>query len=376
MAGKRKLVKAAEKAAMDAEKSRAAAMATADAAAAEPKKQRGSKRTKKSDKAAAETEQPFEMDFVEKQWGPSRCREGDLLHLVRLGLLPAKEMGVWRAAPSTHRFPQLDNGEFVLFEDFMMRGVGIPIHPFLRELCRYWEISVCHLHPNSILAIAIFVAYCEMFLGIEPHFRLFQYFFALRKKGSGSGGSEIAGGCYVRLRNGMKAHWLDCPYGTPHKDWNKRWFYATQDLQSDPVPSDVSCAPERADSWEKPVEKDDMFQVNELLGLMDTDHVTGPVVVTTWMTRRLQPLKARVHPMYEYQGVNDPTREPTAPKELLSVGLANTWVRALFKEDYMKAYPKEPTLPYSISNPPPAVSSLDLVLCDSLLYSSALLDNK
>ena len=36
-----------------------------------------------------------------------------------------------------------------------------------------------HLNPNGIQHIAAFVALCEGFLGISPHFDLWWYFFAV-----------------------------------------------------------------------------------------------------------------------------------------------------------------------------------------------------
>jgi hypothetical protein len=84
------------------------------------------------------------------------------------------------------------------------------VHSFLRDLCIFWGISICSLLPNSVLIISIFVTYCEAYLGIPPHFNLFRHFYQLKKKG-GEGEFQIAGGCYVQLRDKMKPFWLDCP---------------------------------------------------------------------------------------------------------------------------------------------------------------------
>jgi hypothetical protein len=33
-------------------------------------------------------------------------------------------------------------------------------------LCDYYRISICKLHPNSILSVSIFITLCESFLSI------------------------------------------------------------------------------------------------------------------------------------------------------------------------------------------------------------------
>jgi hypothetical protein len=46
-------------------------------------------------------------------------------------------------------------------------------------------------------------------------------------------------------------------------------------------------------------------RVNELKG----HGLTGVCVATNWMARQVTPLKKQVHPIWEYSGAQDPTRE-------------------------------------------------------------------
>ena len=67
------------------------------------------------------------------------------------------------------------------------KGLGSPIHPFLRGLLEFYGLQLDHLTPASVLHIAGFVALCELFLGIEAHFGLWKELFCLvphSKKGS------------------------------------------------------------------------------------------------------------------------------------------------------------------------------------------------
>ena len=60
-----------------------------------------------------------------------------------------------------------------------MRGLTTPAHKFIRGLLHYYKVELQHLNPNGIQHIAVFVALWEGFLGISPHFDLWQYFFTV-----------------------------------------------------------------------------------------------------------------------------------------------------------------------------------------------------
>jgi len=72
----------------------------------------------------------------------------------------------------------------------------------------------------------MFIHFCEVYLGILPHFNLFQYFFCLKKKGGG--GSKVVGGVYLQLHDGMVGEYILVPLNTSLKGWNTMWFYMKQ----------------------------------------------------------------------------------------------------------------------------------------------------
>ena len=76
-------------------------------------------------------------------------------------------------------------------------------------------------------------------------------------------------------------------------------------------PDTLRCqsSPEQQDSWSEVLRAADMEQVRELLGLINKRSIDGPYVAANYMHRRVQPCKDRVHPMFEYTGRADPTRE-------------------------------------------------------------------
>ena len=110
------------------------------------------------------------------------------------GILLDKVTAGWRPVEG-ECFRNPRDGELVVFEDFYRMGFRILAHPFLRKLVPYYEISLVHLNPNSILHLAIFINVCEAYLGIELHFNLFRYFFHLKS----FTGANVIGPTYLVL---------------------------------------------------------------------------------------------------------------------------------------------------------------------------------
>ena len=75
-------------------------------------------------------------------------------------------------------------------------------------------MSLCNLHPNTILHISIFIQFYEVFLGVLPDFNLFRHLFWLKK---GGGGSKVVDGVYLQLRDGMAGEYITVPLNTSLK---------------------------------------------------------------------------------------------------------------------------------------------------------------
>jgi hypothetical protein len=63
---------------------------------------------------------------------------------------------------------------------FYERGFGVPSHQFLCSLLYFYGLELHHLTPFGILHTVAFVTLCEAYMGIEPHFNLWNYFFCAR----------------------------------------------------------------------------------------------------------------------------------------------------------------------------------------------------
>ena len=118
-----------------------------------------------------------------------QCMEG----LIHHGLIHAWTSVEEWLLPSEEELPSPLDGYVVSFAHFHEHGFTTPTHRFLRGLLHYYKIEVQHLNPNGIQHMAAFVALCEGFLGISPHFDLWRYFFAvtLQKKREKSGRQEL-----------------------------------------------------------------------------------------------------------------------------------------------------------------------------------------
>ena len=125
-------------------------------------------------------------------WERCFVSHSQLAKLQTQGFLPPADlvpvragMTSFKGGAQTENFPNLSRGEGVCFVPFLLRGVGFPIHPFLRGLLEYYGLQLHSLTPASILHIAGYVALCELFLGCEAHFDLWRRLFCLVPRNQG-----------------------------------------------------------------------------------------------------------------------------------------------------------------------------------------------
>ena len=98
--------------------------------------------------------------------------------LESMGLLQEQGISQWRAGEGED-YPMEGILETIMFCDFVERGHTLPMSEFFYRLLQFWGIQLHHLTPKFILHLSIFTHFCEAFLGILPHFHLFQHFFFL-----------------------------------------------------------------------------------------------------------------------------------------------------------------------------------------------------
>jgi hypothetical protein len=117
---------------------------------------------------------------VKKQaagWTASTITATDLMKAKEEEFLAASTEIIF---PSTETVPQLQLGYRVMFLAFLLRGLSLPSHEFLRGPLFVYGVQLHQLTPNLILHIACFVTMCEAFLGIDPHWGMWKCLFHLR----------------------------------------------------------------------------------------------------------------------------------------------------------------------------------------------------
>ena len=136
------------------------------------------------------------------------------------------------AADIAHRLP--DEGqvtpipgphERVVFLPHFLRGLGFPLHPFVRGLMFYYDLDFHDLAPNFILNISAFIIVCEAFLRIRPHLGLWLKTFNVKPKVVGGHQAECGGAMVGKMANVL---WLEGSFVETIKGWQSWWFYITE----------------------------------------------------------------------------------------------------------------------------------------------------
>ena len=94
----------------------------------------------------------------------SSVKEKDITELRAAGYL-AKEIA-HRLPAQGQVVPTPKPNERVVFIPHLLRGLGFPLHPFVRGLMYCYGIDFHDLSPNSFLNISAFIVMCEAYL---PH---------------------------------------------------------------------------------------------------------------------------------------------------------------------------------------------------------------
>jgi hypothetical protein len=89
--------------------------------------------------------------------------------------------------------------EIPMFVRFAERGLTPPASDFFKGLLRYYGVEYVNLNPNSIFHTAVFIHFCEEFLGIKPHWILFRKFFQVKPQPSASN-PRVVGRAGIQMR--------------------------------------------------------------------------------------------------------------------------------------------------------------------------------
>ena len=150
---------------------------------------------------------------------------------------------------------------------------------------------------------------------------------------------------------------------TSCQGWREKWFYirnSAEEPHSCGIPTFSASRKVTAKvSWKHALTSEESAEVSDLMNRIETLH--GKVDITTFglrvtamfVNRRVQPLQARAHPMWEYAGPSDETR--TSEEELTRQELKDKLVAitSLTRKDKFEASPRE--MPFGEVKSPPEV---------------------
>src|SRR6185312_2773817 len=181
-------------------------------------------------------------------WRKSKISESLVWELENMGLLQEQGVSQWSAGEGED-YPMEGTLETIMFRDFVERGLTLPVLEFFYRLLQFWGIQLHHLTPQSILHLSIFTHLCEQFLGILPHFHLFQHFFFLVPIPNATN-PTVVGGCELVLRPETQNEYLAYDPAGKGAEWKKFWFHV-RNFES-PLPERVAVPPKskRADQVE------------------------------------------------------------------------------------------------------------------------------
>ena len=242
-------------------------------------------------------------------WARSTFSQEDVDELKRQDLLAGMEYRI----PGDEEIPKPPKGWRVIFFSFLFRGLSLPAHEFLRGLLFVYGLQLYHLTPNSLLHVAVFITFCECYLGIDPHWGLWKSLYQVR----GQSGDEryTIGGCGFSVKSSAK--FLENAGVDSVQNWRNKWFYVKDmpvENQEENLAAFVDVKADNLPSWQNKLTKKERLEVKRLMPRVEEavnvlSQEYGFVrLISIFIGRRLQPLQARLTPMWEYSGPSDASR--------------------------------------------------------------------
>jgi hypothetical protein len=242
--------------------------------------------------------------------------------------------------------------EIPMFARFTERGLALPASDFFKGLLGYYGVEYLNLNPNSIFHTDVFVHFCEVFLGIKPHWILFRKFFRVKPQPSASN-PRVVGGAGIQMREDAAEQYLTYKLIDSNQDWKAKWFYVMNYHPGLPKPSGKQ--PKHRAWWNTEPTMQEGIQLPELLACIKVLREAGlraEHVAFSFMKHRVQPLMARNTLGFEYTGDDDTSRMPGG--EVDDDDIVDRPTR-IFKD--MPPYTACPVPEYSAARPPKEVSS-------------------
>jgi hypothetical protein len=241
-------------------------------------------------------------------WPFSTVTASDLEDLVGEGLLRPltdKLRPEW-IPPMGGVVPSPPPGYIVSFVSFHERGFGVPAGRFMEAILHHYGVELHNLTPNSISQAAIFVAVCEGYLGIAPHWDLWTHLFCAELFASPTKERKVraavrAGGCTILLRQSRALLYIPAILASSNKGWQRRWFYLRNDGELLP-PFSQRVVTTATDTWRHGTPHERQKNLEPLLQALEAlreGGLTAAGVIAAIHRRRVLPLAERRLSLWE-----------------------------------------------------------------------------
>jgi hypothetical protein len=241
-------------------------------------------------------------------WPFSTVTADDLEDLVAEGLLRPlsdERQPEW-IPPASGAAPSPPPGYVVSFVSFHERGFGVPASRFMRAILYNYEVELHNLSPNSISQAAIFVAVCEGYLRITPHWDLWTHLFSAELFASLTGERRVraavrACGCILQLRQSRASLYIPATLASSNKGWQRQWFYLRNDGEM-LLPFSQRVVTAATDVWRYGTPHGRQKNLEPLLKALEVlrkGRLTAAGVIVAIHRRRVLPLVERRLPLWE-----------------------------------------------------------------------------
>jgi hypothetical protein len=215
-----------------------------------------------------------------------------LQNLLSQGYMIVVEMATCRV-PEDPASPVPMEGYIVACTAFYEQGFGVPSHRFPRSLLQFYGLELQHLTPSGILHMVAFMTLSKAYMGIEPHFKLWNYFFYVRlQHGLGMEVAALSNvDIFVWSRCGVDPY-FHLPASGPLDGWQKAWFFLRNNIDALlPVFTGNHSIPKP--NWGYGVPQKDLYRLQplrEVVWKLLQRGPTGVELMQTVFSHRVQPL--------------------------------------------------------------------------------------
>jgi hypothetical protein len=185
---------------------------------------------------------------------------------------------------------------------------------FFRRFLAFYNIKNTDLGPHSIQQLAIFVAFCESYLGCVPYFPLWLALFHGRATHEGKNGPvQACGGITFQSQSNCGFFNIALPTRAAAK-WREQWLYVKETTPAGELamPQFTAARSEPRFLRVRKLPDGQMINVQAMLGAMVDLRDQGLKTINLyacWLGRRLVPLRRRTEPMWRYTGKDFPDRQ-------------------------------------------------------------------